>query len=103
MQEIKMIYVTEKGERFEGNISRQELLAKMQEFKTAYPANNQISSKMLELLPYIETINIDKRRARDTPFISGKLKPEFFLDIPSNHKKIWKCLDEYGKSLKDKK
>ena len=96
--EIVLQYVTVEGKQKEGIIKRNEFLEIMEYFKNTYPSNNEVSSKLVPVIPEIDTILINKRVARDTPFIVYVIDSKlYWLDINANHRKIWSCLDDYCK------
>ena len=96
--EIVLQYIDITGKEKRGIIKRKEFLERMENFKANYPSNNKISSELVEVIPYIDTIMIDKSRARDTSFIIYVIdKRVFWLDINANHRKIWRCLENYCK------
>lgn len=99
---IDLCYITEKGERWQGEIDRAEILAKMQDFKEKNPTNNEISTKLVKLLPQTHTLLINKRRKIDEMpiivcIIEGRNN---IIKIPYHHKQILACLDEYGEKIK---
>ena len=105
---IDLCYVEEKGEKggkgekYWGKIDRAEILEKMEEFKEKNPTNNEISTKLVKLLPQTHTLLINKKMKIDEMpiiicIIEGRNN---IVKIPYHHKKIWTCLTEYGEKIK---
>ena len=100
---IDLCYITEAGERHQGEIDRAEILGKMEDFKKGYPDNNEISTKLVKLLPQTQMLLIDKRlKIDEMPAIVCSIEGEIIVvKIQPHHKQIWGCLDEYGEKIKN--
>ena len=101
---IDLCYITEKGKRSRGEIDRAEILSKMEEFKKNNPTNNEISTKLVKLLPKTQMLLIDKRlKIDEMPAIVCSIEGEIIVvKIQQHHKQILSCLDGYGKSIEHK-
>ena len=98
---IDLCYITKEKEKYKGTIDRAEILEKMEEFKEKNPTNNEISTKLVKLLPQTQAILINKLMNVDEMpaivcFIEGR---GIIIKIQPHHKKIWACLDEYGEKI----
>ena len=54
--EIVLQYIDITGKEKRGIIKRKEFLERMENFKVNYPSNNKISSELVKVIPYIDTI-----------------------------------------------
>jgi len=88
----------EDGEKNRKEINRQEFLYLMEGIKNAFFDDNQISSMLVELIPNLITISINKDRneQKDVPSIYCVCeKEERQIDIIRYHKIIWSILNHY--------
>ena len=88
----------EKGEKNKKEINRQEFYDLMEGIKNAFSDDNQISSILVELIPELISISINKDRneQKDVPSIHcvGETQ-EREIDIIRYHKIIWAILNRY--------
>lgn len=93
--EIRLEYV-ERGQTYQGKLSRREFLEKMKWFIEEFPDNNRIATKFVSILP--ETIcikiNDDVNQTQDVPHVLYMKRGESFemLKIPRIHRRIWRFL-----------
>lgn len=79
-------------------LEREEVLNVFKGLAQDYPDNNTISQKLLEVLPELEWILIDKdiNATQKIPFITfGLCGKTRFLKIPRHHKIVWGILLGY--------
>lgn len=89
---------TQKGKSNKKEINRQELLNLMESIKKAFSDDNQLSSILVELIPNLVLISINKDRneQKDVPSIHCVCeKGEKEIDIKRYHKIIWSILNHY--------
>ena len=98
---IDLCYITEAGERRRVEIDRAENLEKMENFKKNNPTNNEISTKLVKLLPQTYKLLINKgMRVDGMPAIVCVIEGRNnIVKIQPHHKQIWVCLDEYGERI----
>ncbi|MCI8411683.1 MAG: hypothetical protein HFJ40_04505 [Clostridia bacterium] len=92
----------ENEEKYEKDISREDIINIMQSLKNGFDENNEISKKMCEVLPKTVSILIDKDRNEqvDIPTIAVKYEKDndkHMIGIRRCHKIIWGIFNEYCK------
>lgn len=89
---------TEKGKEHIKEIDRKEFLNLMEGIKKAFSDDNQISTILVELIPELISISINKDRneQKDVPSIFCVCeRSEKVIDIIRYHKIIWAILNRY--------
>lgn len=79
-------------------IERQEFYELMESIKKSFSDDNEISSKLVEIIPKLVsiTINKDRNSQKDIPFISCECDDgSQVIEIKRYHKIIWAILDKY--------
>lgn len=99
---IQLIYVVKRKE-YKGEIKREEFLNWMKDISERFKGNNEISTKLVELIPEIKEIKINKdnNEAQDDPFILYYKKDgkECMLRIKRCHHIIWGFLNYYCENV----
>lgn len=95
---IRLRYVSE-GTTYRGEIDREQFIHYMQEIAKMFEENNEISTKLVEILPSIVYIKINKdiNDTQDVPYIiyGGEDRRAKILKIRRNHRIIWAFLQRY--------
>lgn len=82
-------------------VNRQEFLQRFQELVKNYPDNNEISQKLVKIIPHATQIkiNYDINQTQDTPVITYRIHNDVLgiLKILRHHKIVWNTLNEYCK------
>ena len=92
---LKWVSLGKAGQKF---LDREEVLKVFEGLKNDYTDNNTISKKLLEILPELEWIKIDKdiNATQKVPFITyGMYGKTGFLKIPRYHRIVWGILLRY--------
>ena len=96
-EEITFIW-KENGKEHIKEIERKEFYELMKSIKKSFSDDNEISSKLVEIIPNLISITIDKDRnsQKDTPFITCECSSgSKIIEIKRYHKIIWAILDKY--------
>ena len=93
----------EKGLRYHKELKRDEVYAVFEGLVKGYASsdNNEISKKLIEIIPEVEEIFINKdyNATQDVPFIVYYMDGDdiHILKIRNHHKIVWTILNEYCK------
>ena len=104
MDEIILKWV-ENGKKHKKTISRERLLAVFEGIAIGFSDDNEISKKLVELIPYADEIKINKdlNQTQDVPCITYKINGERgIIKIIRYHKIVWAILDKYCSEKKKK-
>ena len=96
-EKIKLKWVIN-GYRHEKEVGRQEFYDIMNGIRKGFSGNNEISTFLCEIIPYVSTILIDHDRNNqmENPFIMFEIDNKYeMLSIIRHHKIIWSILDGY--------
>ncbi len=94
---IKLEYVINDGMHV-GSIDREEFLQNMEYLVEAFPHNNEIATKLVELIPNMTCIRVDKilNDTQDVPFIWYQTaQKDGIIKILRYHSIIWGFLQHY--------
>lgn len=100
-QESVIFNVIENNQEKIRSKSKNQMISIMQAIKNAYPDNNEVSTKLCEILPYTYSILINKDRndaCPENPIIicnTVNEKTEVVITIKNVHKIIWAHLNEW--------
>lgn len=96
-EEITFIW-KQNGKEYIKEIERKEFYELMKSIKKSFSDDNEVSSKLVEIIPNLVSITIDKDRnsQKDIPFISCEYDNESqVIEIKRYHKIIWAILNKY--------
>ncbi len=88
----------ENGKRTEKEINRESVMAVFEGLKEGFDGNNEISRKLLDVLPNVDeiTINKDYIETQDVPSIAYSIDGSHeLLKIMRCHKIVWAILDKH--------
>lgn len=88
----------EKGKKQKKFVNREKMLAVFQGIAIGFSDDNEISKKLVELIPYVEEIKINKdlNETQDVPCITYKVNGEKeIIKIIRYHKIVWAILNKY--------
>lgn len=101
---IKLEYV-DRNITYNGEINREEFLSHMQHLKETFsPQDNQISTKLVELIPNMVSIRInnDVNETQNIPYIwYVTTETEGILKIRRCHHIVWAFLNYYCDKIKN--
>ena len=95
----------EKGKKHQILVSREKMLAVFEGIALGFSDDNVISKKLIELIPYVDEIKINKdlNETQDVPCITYMINGERgIIKIIRYHKIIWAILDKYCSEKKKK-
>ena len=98
--EEKIVFICkEKGKKSKNEVDRKLFKNLMEAVKASFDLDNEISTKILEYIPNLECIEIDKDRneQRDVPFIVCKFQDntEEMVEVKNCHEIMWSILNKY--------
>lgn len=88
----------EKGKKHKKLICREKFLAVFEGIAIGFSDDNEISKKLVELIPYLEEIKVNKdlNETQDVPFITYKVNGEKgIIKIIRYHKIVWSILNKF--------
>ena len=89
----------ESGKEYEKTLERQSMFELMQAIKNGFDGDNEISSIMVEIIPKLVSMRIDKDRNEqlEVPIVVCELEQEKerIIYIRRYHKIIWSILNKY--------
>lgn len=99
MKKTIMFICKEKGKEYENEVDREIFKDLMEAVKASFDWDNEISTKILEYIPNLECIEIDRDRnaQRDVPFIICTMQnnKKEMVEIRKCHEIMWSILNKY--------
>ena len=98
MKKVIVVKWIEDWQKHVKEIDRQEMLDKFRKLAEEYQDNNEISLKLIKIIPTAQWILIQKdhNNTQEVPSISYKINEVVgSLKILRHHKIVWSILDDY--------
>ncbi len=97
----KIIFICkEKNKKSKNEVDREQFKNLMEAVKASFDWDNEVSTKILEFIPNLECIQIDRDRnqQRDVPFIVCKLQGNIteVVEVKRCHEIMWSILNKYA-------
>lgn len=93
-----MLKWMEKGKKNQKKLDRKEVGVVFKGLALGFSDDNEISKKLLEILPEVDEIflNKDSNETQDVPYIAYYINgKENILKIKRYHKVVWSILEKY--------